>query len=415
MNRCSPLLAVLPLLGGLLACQPHESHAAHEPPATDVDAHAQEGVVHVDAEVAAAQGIRVARAERRALIPFLTVPGRVALNPDGLARVATPVAGRVSAVLVQPGAEVAAGAVLLTLLSPEFAAAQREFVLAEQSVEASRAPEQLARTSWQRAVELHAAHGDPSLAELQRRESELLRLEAETAAAAGRALLARDRLRLWGVAEERLQALLAGAAPADEFELRAPAGGRVIERAATIGQYAEPAGEPLVTIADLTDLWVLANFPESRLRELRVGAAAQVLLESEPGHGCPGLVQFISPVLDLATRTVEVRIRPEDRHEDLRPGSFARVEIETPGANDEHAAVIAVPETAVMRVDGRSVVFVPVAGDVGAYALRAVRAGRAVHGWMPVLAGLAEGEEYVAEGAFLLKAELEESDAGHDH
>ncbi len=412
-NALTPFFACCSLLLSGAACQRAAAPPAETPEEREPAMHAEE--VHLDPAVAEQQGIRLARAEMRALVPILTVPARVTLSQEGLAKVASPVEGRIANLPVQAGAEVGAGDPLAVLDSPEFSAAQREFLLAARQEAAARAPEGLAREAWQRAADLHAASGDPPLVEVQRRESELKRAEAERIAAEGHTQLARERLVLLGLSETDLAALQTSNRPASRYVLRAPIAGRVIERAGAIGQFAGPDDPPLITIADLESLWVIANFPESRLRELRLGAKARVLLESEPDHGCPGEVVFISPVLDIATRTVEVRILPQDRHADLRPGLFARVEIEVATADGGPAETIAVPEAAVLRLDGASAVFVPVPGEPGTFAPRAVRAGRTVRGWIPILEGLTAGEEYVAEGGFLLKAELEKGEGGHDH
>ena len=399
-----------------LACGPADHAVDHEDEQNpEVDATQHEEEVHLDPEVAAEQGIVVSTAEIRRLAPSVTVPARVTLSQDGHARVVSPVEGRILEFLVAAGAAVEAGTPLAVLHSPAFSTAQREFTLASLAVEALRPQEALQRESWQRAVSLNSEQGDPSLAEVKRREVELRQLEAERGAAEGRFRQQGAALRLWGVNDAELAALLVGSAPKEEYLLRAPLGGTVIARTRAIGEYAGPDHEAVMAIADLNSLWVLANFPESRLRALRVGAVARVRLDSEPEHGCPAHVEFISPVLDLSNRTVEVRIVPEDQHEGLLPGQFARAEIELALDENATAEVVAVPASAVARLAGEEIVFVPVPDEPGTFAPRHVRIGRTVGGWIPILEGLAVGEEYVSAGAFLLKAELEKGSGSHDH
>jgi cobalt-zinc-cadmium efflux system membrane fusion protein len=79
------------------------------------------------------------------------------------------------------------------------------------------------------------------------------------------------------------------------------------------------------------------------------------------------------------------------------------------------APVLAVPAAAVLTVDGRTSVFVPVAGEAGAFLPRAVAVGDAAVGMVPILSGLVEGEQVVVAGAFILKAELGKGGAGHGH
>jgi len=79
------------------------------------------------------------------------------------------------------------------------------------------------------------------------------------------------------------------------------------------------------------------------------------------------------------------------------------------------APVISVPAAAVQTVEGGPAVFVPVEGEPGAFEKRAVVTGTAVDGLVEVREGLAEGEPFVAAGAFVLKAELGKASAHHDH
>lgn len=398
------------------ACGPSSHDASHKDeqhPESDAQHHEDE--VHLDPAVAIEQGVVVSTAETRRIAPTVTVPARVTLSQDGHARVASPVEGRLVEFLVATGSSVEAGDPLAVLHSPAFATAQREFTLASLASEALLPQVTLQRASWQRAVTLNAQQGDPSLAEVKRREAELRQLEAEHLAAEGRFQQQGDSLRLWGVTDAELTALLSGGVPKEQYLLRAPLAGRVIERTKAIGEYAGPDHETVIAIADLNRLWVIANFPESRLRTLRVGAIAMVRLESEPEHGCPAHVEFVSPVLDLSNRTVEVRIVPEDQHEGLLPGQFARAEIELALEENASADVVAVPVSAVARLDGEEIVFVLVPDEPGAFAPRHVRTGRAVGGWIPILEGLEAGESYVSEGAFVLKAELEKGSGSHDH
>src|SRR5262249_8637329 len=108
--------------------------------------------------------------------------------------------------------------------------------------------------------------------------------------------------------------------------------------------------------------------------------------------------------LDTATRTVQARIEVANPNGVLRPGMLARAEIETsPG---DVAPVLAVPEDAVMTMEGESIVFLPDAKESGLFKKREIQAGPAVAGWTPVRSGLAEGEKIVIRGAAILKAQL---------
>jgi cobalt-zinc-cadmium efflux system membrane fusion protein len=133
------------------------------------------------------------------------------------------------------------------------------------------------------------------------------------------------------------------------------------------------------------------------------------------GASFNGTVAFISPAVDPSTRSAQVRIEVQDGHVALRPGMFARVEIEAGAAGATPEPVLAVPDEAVQTVEGGPAVFVPVPGEENTFAKRAITVGRAVGGMVPVLSGLKEGEAYVVAGSFLMKAELGKGSAAHDH
>jgi len=95
---------------------------------------------------------------------------------------------------------------------------------------------------------------------------------------------------------------------------------------------------------------------------------------------------------------------------------FAQVEIvATDPSGVEPTPVIAVPEEAVQTVEGGPAVFIPVLGEENTFAKRSVTVGRPVGGLVPIYSGLVEGEQFVAAGSFILKAELGKAGAEHDH
>lgn len=190
----------------------------------------------------------------------------------------------------------------------------------------------------------------------------------------------------------------------------------MIEREVTLGELVSPDKEALVVIADTTTLWVLADVPDTRLPEVSIGAATRIVSGGAAAHIHDGAVSYISPMVAPRTRSARVRIEVNCEHGVLRPGVFVQVEIVAgePPIGTESAGV-AVPETAIQIVEGRSAVFVPVEGEPGTFAKREVTAGKPIGGWTPIISGLKPGERFVADGSFILKAELQKSSAEHDH
>jgi len=415
------LLLLLPV-----ACDRGESDpggGAH----AENDGHDHEGGQHSDevsgehmdevtltAEALQRHGIRVEPVSRHVLTATIRAPAQVHFNSEGMAHVGIPVQGRVAELRVRLGDEVKKGDPLLVVESAELGEAQSDY-LQKRSATANAEPAvDLAQNSHERAKALYDKNQGIALTEVQKREAEYRAAVAALAGARAAQEAGRNRLHLLGMSDEAVQRLADTGTIDPHFTVLAPLGGQVIEREATLGELVGPEREALLRIADMTKLWVIADVPETRLGEIARGAKARVLLGSAGDHWCPGAISFISPALNPATRTVQVRIEPTDRHQELRPGVFAQAEIELNGAATPEP-VLAIPEAATQVVEGTTAVFVPVAGEEGTFAKRVVAVGALVSGYFPVLSGLVEGELLVVEGSFILKAELGKSTAEHQH
>jgi cobalt-zinc-cadmium efflux system membrane fusion protein len=417
-------LARLALFSALLAAgcggqgDSHGPDDGHEVGASAHAGHAAEGghadEVTLAPEAIVRHGIRVEPARRRVLAATFRAPAQVHFNSEGMAHVGIPVRGRVAELLVRLGDEVVKGDPLLVVESAELGEAQSDYLQRRSATANAEPAVDLARNGYERAKALHDKNQGIALTEVQKREAEYRVAVAALAGARAAQDAARNRLHLLGMSDGAVQMLEATGKIDPHFTVVAPIAGQVIEREATLGELVGPEREALLRLADMTKLWVIADVPETRLGELAQGARARVLLGSAGDHWCPGTISFISPALNPATRTVQVRIEPTDRHQELRPGVFAQAEIEL-GAAAAAAPVLAIPEGAIQLVDGASVVFVPVPGEDGAFAKRDVAVGPAIGGYVPVISGLAEGELTVVEGSFILKAELGKSSAEHQH
>lgn len=387
---------------------PEDEHGAGEP----ADEHADE--VHLSAEAIERYGLRTEAVTRRLLVPMFRVPAQVAFNTEGIAHVGIPVEGRVLELRVRLGDEVQKGDVLLVVESPALGEAQSDYLLKRSATANSGPAVELAKNAHERAQALYDKNQGIALTEVQRREVEYRAAVAALAGARAAEDAAKSRLHLLGMADEAIELLATGGKIDAHFTVFAPIGGRVIEREVTLGHLVGPEIEKLLVLADMTKLWVVANVPQTRLADIAIGAKTRVLLGNEGDHWCEGVVSFISPALDPATRTVQVRIEPTDRHDELRPGVFAQAEIESAGSAASEP-VLAVPDSATQVVEGELSVFVLVPGEENTFAKRTIVVGSTIGGFVAVLSGLAEGEHVVTEGSFLLKAELGKASAEHQH
>jgi cobalt-zinc-cadmium efflux system membrane fusion protein len=189
------------------------------------------------------------------------------------------------------------------------------------------------------------------------------------------------------------------------YALKAPIAGVVMARSVNAGETVEQ--QVLFTISDLGAVWAeLLVFPADVAR-LRVGQ--HVAVRSPDGAlRAAATISHIAPAGDRDTQAIVVRVPLVNQDNRWRPGLGISANI----AVAENEVPVAVRSTALQTVDGERVVFIVT--DSG-YEPRAVVAGRGDEDHTEIVSGLAAGERYVATDSFVVKAELEKSDAGHEH
>ncbi|MCS6817948.1 MAG: efflux RND transporter periplasmic adaptor subunit [Blastocatellia bacterium] len=348
--------------------------------------------VVVSAEALARGEIHIATVARRPLPQELRATGRVQINEDRAVRIGAPVEGRVTRVLATVGDRVKAGQPVLALHSHELAAARSDYEKARAAVARAEKALAYAQAELERANRLLEAKA------ISRREQ--LRAAADVVAAEAELEQARAELRR---AEEFLHHLGAWPEPSDEVLIRAPIDGVVLERRATVGMVVTPSMD-LLTIADLSTLWVIAEVPEPQAARIRLGQPAFISVAAFAEERFPGHVAHIGEVLDPQTRTVRVRCVVQNRQQRLRPEMYATILI----ALGTTAPQLAIPREAVQEIGGESVVFVEIAP--GRFEKRRVQLGLSAilpdGEFVEVTGGLREGERIVTRGSFWLKSEL---------
>ena len=218
--------------------------------------------------------------------------------------------------------------------------------------------------------------------------------------AAGQALsmqqAARQSLNLLGVRETDIDAMIRSGTVPRRVPIRAPAAGVVTQRTAVLGMYAQPESV-LYEITDLSRVWVVASVHENERARIRRGDTAHFVFN---GDATPveARVQLVGPELDVASRTVRVRMEVANPAMRLMPGQFGEVLF---APSTVHA--LAVPRDAVVDTGERQYVFVD-RGE-GRFEPRPVRLGAMADDWIEVLDGLRVGERVVTRGAFLIDSE----------
>ena len=342
--------------------------------------------MHLSKEVIAAAKIRAEKVTREALTAVIDLPGEIAVDPDKMARVTTPVAGRIERVMFAEGKAVKAHELLAVVRVVDLADRQA-------AVAAAAARSGAARANATRLEGL-ADKGLAAAQELADAKAHAEALEAEAQAAG-------ERLRALDVSAEAKGSLL---------ELRSPISGTVIARDAVVGQPADPA-RPIGTIADLAQVWFLGRVFESDLARVHLGAAAEVQLNAYPEERFAGHIELIGRQIDPVARTVVARIPLGNRKDTLRLGLFGTARIAASEAPRGEPALVTT-EGAVTEINGKRVVFVHHPDDD--FELHEVVVGRSALGKTEVLSGLREGEEVVVSGVFTLKSLVLKSTLAED-
>ncbi len=300
-------------------------------------------------------GVETDEVKHRDLTKAIRAVGRVAFDERLLSQVTLKFDGFIGDLMADyVGAPVEKDQVLFTVYSPELLSAQQEYL------------ESLKRSSNRtgRDVMLRAS---------------------------------RERLVLWDMSPLEITALEHRGETKSYIPFYAPRTGVVIERNIADGSAA-PMGMTLLTIADLSRIWIEAEVFESDLELVQTGMTATVTLPYLPGRAYTATVEYVYPYLEKDSRTGRIRLSLDNQNGELKPDMYAEVILQTVL---EHR--LSVPEEAIIVAGDSRVVFV----DLGGGRLKPVhiKAGRRAPGFVEVLEGLSAGDIVVTSGNFLIAAE----------
>src|SRR5882757_11156041 len=306
-------------------------------------------------------------------------PAHVETDAQQIARVGSPVAGRILKLLVFEGQHVKSGTVLAMLHSTDLSDTQFALIKASSRQE-------LAEAAAKRAEQLMQADVIGQ-AELERRRAEVLQASTEAASY-------RTQLLGLGMTESQIRRLESSRKLSADYPIVTPKSGTVLKREITIGQVVQPA-DPAFTIADLSSVWIVANVPEEDAGLLRKGMEVVVRIPALPNQKIDGHLSYVAPIVDPATRTVQVRMDVANPQGIYRPDELASM---TFTGHTVHK--LTVPQTAVVRQENRDYIFVEIAPNK--FLLREVVLGEETDDRRVLQSGIREGERIVLDGAFHL-------------
>ncbi|KAI3593046.1 Cobalt/zinc/cadmium efflux RND transporter, membrane fusion protein CzcB [Cupriavidus sp. U2] len=372
-----------------------EGEAAHAAPASATEAsHAGHGdhAGHADEDAGriamtpeqirnASLSISVAGPGRiRSAVEF---PGEIKFNEDRTAHVVPRVAGVAESVVANLGQRVKKGDLLAVFASTQLSDQRSELLAAQRRLE-------LARTTYAREKKLWE---DKVSAEQDFLAARTALQEAEISAQN-----ARQKLTAIGAT--------ASARAINQFELRAPFDGIVVEKHLALGE-AVAAETAVFTISDLNTVWAEFVIAAKDLGHVRLGEAVRVTSAAFDGTA-EGRISYVGALLGQQTRTATARVTLANPQMAWRPGLFVTVSV----ATGETDAAVVIDSDALQTDGDRQQVYVEVPGG---FAARMVKTGRTDGKRIEIVDGLAAGTRYVSANSFVLKAEQGKASAEHAH
>lgn len=351
----------------------HQGHVQGAPPAApeaegQADTAEEEApTIEITEDMQRMIGVKTVAAAVMPMTKTIRLTGRIEYNEQKLFTVNTKIEGWIEKLYVDyTGRYLRKGEPILEIYSPDLLAAQQELI----NLSAWKKPGGSTSTDKMIAGDLD-------------RLSEA----------------ARRRLRLWDISEEQIRRIEKTGKPMRTLTLSSPASGYVSQRYATRGMRVM-AGEPLLDIADLSEVWVIAEVSEAEAGLVKPDRQVSITITGLPGKTFQSRIDYVYPSMNPETRTLRVRSTLDNSNDLLKPGMFATVEI-----RPDLGRRLAVPEDAVMDTGERQVVYVD-RGE-GLFEPRAVTAGIRAGGMREIVSGLESGERVAASALFLIDSEAQ--------
>jgi membrane fusion protein, heavy metal efflux system len=370
-----------------IGCSDASSDAPRAPASRAASPPAEPGVIAIPQDSAQLRQIRVA-AVGVADVPQdeVVAPARVGVDPNRLSKVLLPVPGRIEEVLAKLGDRVERGQPLVAVESPDAdsaVSASRQADAAERQAEAALTKSE---ADYQRARDL-LEHGAAAQKDVLAAQNERVQAQGALETARAGREQARRKLELLGLQPTAFR---------QPVIVRAPINGTVLDVGVAPGEYRNDTTAPLMSIADLTRVWLSAEVAEPAIALIRPGDDVAIILVAFPTEVFAGKVTRVADVLDPQTRTVKVYVELPNPGGRLRPDMFGTL---------RHVAsrrrTPMVPLASVVQQYGRAVVFVE--REPARFERREVVLGVREGERVAILEGVTPGERVVVDGAMLLK------------
>lgn len=298
-------------------------------------------------------------------------PASIEANPSKMVKVAPPLVGRIVKLFVKLGDSVKQNDLLFSIDAPELAQAQKDYLSAK-------------ATLSQAEIDLHRQNDLLMNGVGMQKEAEQAKTNYEIAR--NQVNQAHIRLRMYKIDPEHTVL-------GEPLKVYSPIKGRVVAFNVAPGEYHNDPNQTLITIADLSTVWIAANVREKDIRFVSEGEEAHANISAYPEKKFNGKVLFIDDILDAETRSVKVRLEFKNEERQLKPGMFATVIFRAKPVK----AILISSKSLIQEVD-KKFVFKKI-GE-GAFKKHPVVADESSGDNALVTEGLNEGDEIISEGSF---------------
>jgi cobalt-zinc-cadmium efflux system membrane fusion protein len=323
----------------------------------------------------------------------ISFPAQIALNENTLTHVVASVPGTVKEIFKGLGEPTKAGEALATLQSSEMAEVKSAYVSAYKNLGMQKELFERDERLWKKRIK----------AEIQFIQVKNLYENAKI-----NLEQSKQKLLALSMTESQIQKLPEQTIPLNIYTIDSPIDGKVIERHITLGEVIS-GNKQVFVIANLDTVWVNLAIPAEDLPKIKKNQKVEVTAhQGEKVYS--GIIMYVSPVINEDSRSGRAIIQLDNKKGELHPGDFVKAQVLLNG----ETAILSLPNPAIQRIEGKSVVFVK--GKNHLFEARSIDIrGSDKAEFVEVVGGLAQGEEIVIKNTFFLKAELGKSEAEHAH
>lgn len=291
--------------------------------------------------------------------------GVVKLRDDASRQISSPVKGKITKLYINyEGQKVSKGQKAFELYSPELLATQREFLLAYENY-------------------------------LRAQESTNLGIK-ESAQSVLNA--SKQRLLLWFVDEKQINELMETRQVRNSLTYYSDFTGVITKKYFNEGSWVME-GNTILDVVNLSSVWIMANIYENEISKIRIGQSVEILLTGNEEKVIKGKIDYINPMVNTDTRTIEVRITAPNNNSTLKPGAYVKAKIQT----EKNYNSIVLPKTAILRSGKMDMVYIKKSGNI--FVPKQVIIGSEKDGKVMIKSGIDVGDEVVVSAGFLIDSE----------